>query len=64
MNKPQANHPVIAEAMRIGGQKVTTEEVVPVHYPYTGRMIGTVPAGPAEPAARDIANAKATPKAR
>lgn len=59
MNKPQANHPVIAEAMRIGGQKVTTEEVVPVHYPYTGRMIGTVPAGRAEHAARAFAIAKA-----
>ena len=45
MNAPQISHPVIAEAMRIGGRKVSTEEVVPVHYPYTGKMIGTVPAG-------------------
>jgi putative phosphonoacetaldehyde dehydrogenase len=59
MNAPQTSHPVIAEAMRIGGRKVSTEEVVPVHYPYTGKMIGTVPAGRAEHAAQAFAIAKA-----
>ncbi|MCP3968860.1 MAG: phosphonoacetaldehyde dehydrogenase [Rhodobacteraceae bacterium] len=40
------------EAMRIGGEKVTTDDVVEVRYPYTGQVIGTVPAGKAEHAAR------------
>ena len=43
--------PLIREAMRIGGRKVHTDEVVPVHYPYTNEVIGTVPAGRAEHAA-------------
>ncbi len=40
------------EAMRIGGEKVTTDAVVEVRYPYTDEVIGTVPAGSAEHAAR------------
>ncbi|MEM9472073.1 MAG: phosphonoacetaldehyde dehydrogenase [Pseudomonadota bacterium] len=40
------------EAMRIGGEKVTTKDVVEVFYPYTDDVIGTVPAGTAEHAAR------------
>ena len=40
------------EAMRIGGEKVTTTDVVEVRYPYTDQVIGTVPAGTAEHAAR------------
>lgn len=40
------------DAMRIGGEKVTTQEVVEVLYPYTDEVIGTVPAGRAEHAAR------------
>jgi putative phosphonoacetaldehyde dehydrogenase len=40
------------EAMRIGGEKVSTDEVVEVRYPYTDEVIGTVPAGRAEHAAR------------
>ena len=35
------------EAMRIGGQKVSTEAVIEVRYPYTDEVIGTVPAGDA-----------------
>ena len=48
---------VITESMRIGGKKVSAEEIVPVHYPFTNEIIGTVPAGRAEHAARafDIA---------
>lgn len=40
------------EAMRIGGEKVTTTDVVEVLYPYTDEVIGTVPAGTSEHAAR------------
>jgi putative phosphonoacetaldehyde dehydrogenase len=63
MNAIETRRPVIAEAMRIGGKKVTTDDVVPVRYPYTNEIIGTVPAGRAEHAARafEIA-AKFTPK--
>ena len=43
---------VITESMRIGGKKVSSDGVVPVHYPYTNEIIGTVPAGRAEHAAR------------
>ena len=51
------------EAMRIGGEKVTTDNVVEVRYPYTDEVIGTVPAGTAEHARKafDIA-AGYTPK--
>ena len=43
---------MIRESMRIGGKKVEADGVVPVHYPYTNEIIGTVPAGRAEHAAR------------
>ncbi|MCL5778648.1 phosphonoacetaldehyde dehydrogenase [Limibaculum sp. FT325] len=36
------------EAMRIAGRKVDTADRVPVHYPYTDEVIGSVPAGTAE----------------
>ncbi|WP_300069972.1 phosphonoacetaldehyde dehydrogenase [uncultured Ruegeria sp.] len=36
------------EGMRIGGKVVFTEDTIPVHYPYTNEVIGTVPAGKAE----------------
>ena len=45
-------HALITESMRIGGKKVNADGVVPVHYPYTNEIIGTVPAGRAEHAAR------------
>ena len=51
MNVPATKRPVIKESMRIGGKKVDAEGVVPVHYPYTNEVIGTVPAGRAEHAA-------------
>jgi len=35
------------EPMRIAGRKVDAEGVVEVHYPYTGTVVGTVPAGTA-----------------
>ena len=34
--------------MRIAGRKVDSKERVPVHYPYTNEVIGSVPAGQAE----------------
>tara|TARA_R110001599_G_scaffold121206_1_gene292537 strand:- start:5680 stop:7098 length:1419 start_codon:yes stop_codon:yes gene_type:complete len=34
--------------MRIGGRKVSTDDVIEVRYPYTNEVIGTVPAGNAE----------------
>ncbi|MCL6285218.1 phosphonoacetaldehyde dehydrogenase [Ruegeria sp. 2012CJ41-6] len=40
------------EGMRIGGEVVFTDDVVPVHYPYTDEVVGTVPAGTAEHARR------------
>ena len=48
---------MINEAMRIAGEKVTSEKTIDVEYPFTGEVIGTVPAGTAEHArkALDIA---------
>ncbi len=43
------------EAMRIGGEKITTKNVIEVRYPYTDEVIGTVPAGTAEHAAKAFA---------
>ena len=40
------------EGMRIGGEIVFTDKVVNVHYPYTDEIVGTVPAGTAEHAAK------------
>ena len=55
MNK--SAHTVRHDAMRIGGEKVTTQGVIEVRYPFTDEVIGTVPAGNAEHARRafDIA---------
>lgn len=36
------------DSMRIGGEKIKTDAVVDVRYPYTNEVIGTVPAGTAE----------------
>ena len=59
MNAPVSRRPVIRESMRIGGRKVDADGVVPVHYPYTNALIGTVPAGRAEHAAEAFAIARA-----
>lgn len=40
--------PIRREAMRIGGEKIFTDDVVEVRYPYTNEVIATVPAGTAE----------------
>src|SRR6476659_4151195 len=55
MNKIDTSPKVIRESMRIGGKTVATDDVVPVHYPYTNEVIGTVPAGRAEHAAQAFA---------
>jgi putative phosphonoacetaldehyde dehydrogenase len=59
MNIAETKRRVIAETMRIGGKKVDTEAHVPVYYPYTNEIIGTVPAGRAEHAAEAFAIARA-----
>jgi putative phosphonoacetaldehyde dehydrogenase len=40
--------PYRSETMRIAGRKVDAQDRVPVHYPYTGEEVGSVPAGTAE----------------
>ncbi|MCQ0094185.1 phosphonoacetaldehyde dehydrogenase [Roseovarius sp. M141] len=40
------------EGMRIGGEVVFTDAVIEVTYPYTGEVVGTVPAGTADHARR------------
>jgi len=47
------------EAMRIAGRKVETKDRVEVRYPYTGEVIGSVPAGRAEHAREAFAIAAA-----
>ncbi len=47
------------ETMRIAGHKVDTVDRVPVHYPWTNEVIGTVPAGTAEHAREAFAIARA-----
>jgi putative phosphonoacetaldehyde dehydrogenase len=47
------------EAMRIAGRKVDSADRVPVHYPFTGEQIGSVPAGTAEHAREAFAIASA-----
>lgn len=58
MNVAETKRPIIKESMRIGGRKADAEGVVPVHYPYTNEVIGTVPAGTAEHAAQAFAIAR------
>ncbi|MEX0583546.1 MAG: aldehyde dehydrogenase family protein, partial [Sneathiella sp.] len=48
MTSAKATRSISKEAMRIGGRKVTTKDVVEVRYPYTNEVIGTVPAGTAD----------------
>jgi putative phosphonoacetaldehyde dehydrogenase len=60
---PMAKTEIRNEGMRISGEVVFTDKVVKVLYPFTDEVIGTVPAGMAEHAARafEIA-ANYTPK--
>ena len=50
MNAPAVE--IRNEGMRIGGEVVFTDATVPVHYPYTGEVVGHVPAGDAGHARR------------
>jgi putative phosphonoacetaldehyde dehydrogenase len=59
MNRIDVQRPAIREAMRIGGRKVDADGEIPVRYPYTGEVVGGVPAGRAEHAARAFAIAAA-----
>ena len=45
---------MINEAMRIAGEKVTSDKTINVEYPFTGEVIGTVPAGTAEHASKAL----------
>ena len=51
--------PMRHEAMRIAGRRVDTVDRVPVHYPYTGEQVGSVPAGTADHAREAFAIAAA-----
>ncbi|MFT4728415.1 MAG: acyl-CoA reductase-like NAD-dependent aldehyde dehydrogenase, partial [Granulosicoccus sp.] len=46
------SHIVRKEAMRIGGEKIHSDAIIEVRYPYTNEVIGTVPAGTADHAKR------------
>jgi len=48
MDKAEQRH----EGMRIGGEVVHGDDVIEVRYPYTGEVVGTVPAGTADHARR------------
>ncbi len=50
MSEPR--HCIRHEAMRIGGDRVSTPNVIEVRYPYTDDLVGTVPAGDGSHAAR------------
>tara|TARA_Y100000590_G_scaffold5615_1_gene7472 strand:- start:437 stop:1876 length:1440 start_codon:yes stop_codon:yes gene_type:complete len=54
---------IINESMRIAGKKINSDKQIDIEYPYTGEVIGTVPAGNVEHAKKaiDIA-ANYTPK--
>ena len=51
--------PFRRDGMRIDGETVHTDEVIEVSYPYTGAVVGTVPAGTADHARRAFAVAAA-----
>ncbi len=48
MTRPEPAIKVRHEPMRIAGKKVDADETLNVHFPYTGAVVGTVPAGNAE----------------
>ncbi len=48
----QPDREIRVEGMRIGGEKVFASGVIEVRYPFTNEVIGTVPAGTREHAAR------------
>ncbi|MFW6077284.1 MAG: phosphonoacetaldehyde dehydrogenase [Hyphomicrobiales bacterium] len=48
MNVIDQSRRLRVESMRIAGRHVDADGVIEVHYPYTGEVVGTVPAGGAE----------------
>ncbi len=52
MTHPRPETDLRREAMRIGGEKIRTENEIEVRYPFTDTVIGTVPAGQAAHAAQ------------
>ncbi|GGF05914.1 phosphonoacetaldehyde dehydrogenase [Stappia taiwanensis] len=59
MNMSERGLSVRHEPMRIAGRKVDAEDVIEVRYPFTGEVIGTVPAGTAAHAREAFAIAAA-----
>ncbi|MCF3948210.1 phosphonoacetaldehyde dehydrogenase [Acidiphilium sp. AL] len=55
----QTKSPVRREAMRIAGRKVRTDEAIDVLNPYTGQVVGTVPAARPEHVREAFAAARA-----
>jgi len=51
--------PIGHQSMRIAGKMVDADDVIEVHYPFTGEVMGTVPAGQARHARDAIAKAAA-----
>jgi putative phosphonoacetaldehyde dehydrogenase len=51
--------PIRREAMRIAGRKVETDDLIEVHNPYTGDVVGTVPAARPEHVREAFRTAKA-----
>ena len=63
MNEAPSNTRVRHEPMRIAGRRVDADDVIEVRYPWTGEVIGTVPAGNAAHAREAFAiAANYTPK--
>ncbi|AJC20930.1 phosphonoacetaldehyde dehydrogenase [Pandoraea pulmonicola] len=59
MNAPHKLHPEFrAEALRIGGEKVTRERIIEVFNPYSGDLVGTVPKASLDDVRRAFAIAK------
>ncbi|WP_353190371.1 phosphonoacetaldehyde dehydrogenase [Pandoraea pnomenusa] len=59
MNAPHKLHPEFrAEALRIGGEKVTRERIIEVFNPYSGDLVGTVPKASLEDVRRAFSIAK------
>jgi phosphonoacetaldehyde dehydrogenase len=50
---------VLAESMRIAGERVTTARTLDVHNPYSGALVGTVPRAGVDDIRRAFAVARA-----
>ena len=54
-----AKRPVLAESMRIAGERVGSARTLDVHNPYTGEVVGTVPRASVDDIRRAFARARA-----